>query len=272
MIRKAIFSSTISYMQFADCCLFMCIGQRLYILNMDGVEIEDVDLPSGQVRELFKHKDMVFLFIEGHGYYHFRLNDSRVTQLEWKAEKMRAGSNVLFSCGGTLSLLDLPTSRPEHIVTVPENIVDFAEVGPDIYILLPSHLCLVHGWARPSSRTSIRPIEFLSNLGFISMSSSASGFLALENSHTVVIYKKGAARSAGKALDCRGYKLFDDFLVIQQPASMELYSLDCCKMLMKLDFRSKAIAYDSRRKMLWVYSDSLYEIDVSGPLSGLVTR
>ncbi|UYI27547.1 putative WD40 domain-containing protein [Encephalitozoon cuniculi] len=263
MIRKALFNGNILHMELIECDLFMCIGNTLHILNMNGLIREDVSLPSDGVKEIFKHKGIVFLRIDEDEYYYFRLDSPILMRIGWDIEKMHANNNAIFSCGCSISSIDLPVVRPRHIVTMPGNIIDFAEVGPDIYVLLEAHLCLIQNWHQNREGVLIRPVEFLSHLKFVSMASNGSDFIILESNHEVVVYGGRALGSIRKSEDWQGLKVFSTILVFLLSDSIELYCPNTCKMLARLNFTPKAITYDSYRKRMWLYSDVLYEIDTS---------
>lgn len=263
MIRTALFSSDILHIEFIECDLFICVGSTLYILNMKGLIREDVSLPSNEVKEIFKFKDVVFLQIEKYGYYYFKIDNPMLMKVGWKIEKMHVNSNVIFSYGCVVSFLDSSTFQPSHIVTMPSKIIDFAEVGSDIYVLVETHLCMVQNWKLNRGNVLIKPIEFLSHLKFISITSNGLDLLILENSYEVIVYGKEVLRPIKKKSNYQGFKVFGTLFILLLSDSMELYCSGTHKMLTKLCFTPKAVTYDSYRRRLWLYSDFLYEIDIS---------
>ncbi|AFN82927.1 hypothetical protein EROM_041630 [Encephalitozoon romaleae SJ-2008] len=263
MIRTALFSSDILHIEFIECDLFMCVGSTLYILNMKGLIREDVSLPSNEVREIFKFKDVVFLQIEKHGYYYFKIDSPMLTKARWGIEKMHVNSNAIFSHGCVIFFLDSSTLQPNHIVTMPSKIIDFAEVGSDIYVLVETHLCMIQNWKLNRENVLIKSIEFLSHLKFVSVVSNGLDLLVLENSYEMVVYGKEVLRPIKKKSNYQGFKVFGTLFILLLSDSVELYCSVTHKMLTKLCFTPKAIAYDSYRRRLWLHSDFLYEIDVS---------
>ncbi|WEL38511.1 putative damage-specific DNA binding protein 1 [Encephalitozoon hellem] len=263
MIRSALFSGDILHMEFIECDLFMCVKDTLYILNMKGLIREDVILPSNGVKEILKFKDVVFLQIERYGYYYFKIGSPVLTKMEWRIEKMHVNANVIFSHKCTMSFLDSSTFQPRHIVTMPGKIIDFAEVGTDIYVLVDAHLCLIQGWRQNRGSVPIKFIEFLSHLKFISVTPGVLDLLILESNHEMVVYGKEVLKSIKKTSGYQGYRVFGALFILLLSDSIELYCLNTYKMFIRLYFTPRAITYDSCRGRLWVYSDSLYEIDIS---------
>ncbi|ADM11448.2 uncharacterized protein Eint_041610 [Encephalitozoon intestinalis ATCC 50506] len=263
MIRKASFNGGILHMEFSESDLLMCIGNTLHILNMNGLIREDVLLPSNEVKEILKFKDIVFLEIETYGHYYFKIDNPILVKIECRIEKIHVGNNVIFSHGCGISFLDIQTFQPWHIVTMPSKIVDFAEVGSDIYVLVEDHLCLVQYLARNRKEVSIKSIGFLSHLKFVSATSNKLDLLILESNYELILYRGETLKSIRKGKNYRGFKIFNTILIFLLSDGIEMYSLNSHRTLVKLYFPPKAIAYDSHRKILWLYSDFLYEVDVS---------
>lgn len=264
-IRKASFSGKVEYLKCIGDELFIVSGGMMHILNMYGVIVEDVKLPPGTLMDVFRSGDLIFVRMKRSGCYYFKLGDVSVSRIGLDARVMKAYENVLFLDGNSMFVLEVPSLINKLLMTMPSEVVDFVEVASKIYVLFKTHLCFIQKPLYHEDRVLLEHVECLSHLTFTCIKSNGNDFLVLEAPEELVVYGMDASFwLLRKSSGYHGYEVSDQFLIMLSD-SIEMYRLDDGVRFAKLCVRTSVLSHDACRRRLWIYSKSLYEVDVTKP-------
>lgn len=261
-VRRAVFSGAVGFIKSIGHNLFVASGSTMHILNMQGAIVEDAEIPPGVLRDVFRLGDFVLLSMDC-GHHFLRLGESAVHRLELPVCVMKGGASVLFATGNMLSILDAP-GLSRCLATVPEDILDFAELRDGVYILLEAHVVCIN--PLDGKDAVPRPVEFLSHLEFVSMDSDGNETLVLESVGELLVCRQTSFWAVKKPQGYRRHRVAGELLIVLSD-EVELYVLASGQRHARFRVSADLVSYDAHRMRLWMYSGCLYEVDVASPFN-----
>jgi hypothetical protein len=262
-IRRAVLEAKVEFIRVVQKEIFIASEGMLYILSMDGEVTEDIKLPSGEVAGLWRLGDKFYIRTKTRECYRFALGDTAPVKIN--ARSLKQGKHLVFSSEDRVFFLDEDTLRVSCSAAMPGCILDIAEMGERMYILFSRLLVYAKTPLLMAGKTELVPIDNLSHMRFTAVATNGRDFIALEGPREVVVHD--GSETLWLIWKPRGFIRCEVTcsLLIMASEVIELYALRDGSLYARINARTRVFAYDCIRRALWLYSGSLYEVELSEP-------
>lgn len=250
--QRIFFQKKVDHIEFSEENLFVVSGETVHVLNFKGKMIRDFQI-GNKIQGIISFNDvLVFKMVSGQNYAASFEGDA-LYLLPSIIQKIKSGTYLIYSTKTQIYIFGRGSLKPKCVLSVKEDIIDFAEHEDQLYILFKDRVCRCQIPENNTCYVIFKELEMFSRMGFVRLESNSQGSIILESQSELVIYNpNGKIWTAPKLSGFTKFEVNHKFLMVLSD-TIQIFSLQTGDL--KVSLRPQ---YHLR-----IYSDTLYEISIS---------